>query len=262
MKNEKMIKTAAILAAGLGSRLEHQVGEKPKGFIVIDGKPIVEESVLKLLECGIERIIIGTGYESQYYEELARKFPQIDCIHNDKFREAGSMFTLYSLRHKLTESFVLLESDLVYHEDGLKVLLEDRNEDVILGSGRTGAHDAVHIAVDHNEHLVDMSKDPSVLHEVHAEFVGISKMTHSAYQNLCRFFEEEFKNNPRLDYDFALPKISEETKFYVRKHEELVWCEIDDEDHLIRAREIVVPRIRALESRDKIKVKALRNKAY
>ena len=65
-----MIKTAVIMAAGLGSRFGKMTEFIPKGFVEVNGKSMVVRSIEALIACGIERIIIGTGYKKEMYEEL------------------------------------------------------------------------------------------------------------------------------------------------------------------------------------------------
>jgi 2-aminoethylphosphonate-pyruvate transaminase len=48
-----MIKTAVILAAGMGSRIRKRAGNRPKGFLMIDEKSIIEHSISKLIEAGV-----------------------------------------------------------------------------------------------------------------------------------------------------------------------------------------------------------------
>jgi 2-aminoethylphosphonate-pyruvate transaminase len=62
-----MIRQAVIMAGGLGSRLKNLTEAMPKGFLEIDGVPIVETSVKKLFAAGIEEIIIGTGHCSEWF---------------------------------------------------------------------------------------------------------------------------------------------------------------------------------------------------
>jgi len=40
-----MIKTAVILAAGMGSRIRKRAGNRPKGFLRIVKKPFIENSI-------------------------------------------------------------------------------------------------------------------------------------------------------------------------------------------------------------------------
>ena len=65
------IKTAVILAAGLGSRLGGMTKSMPKGFLRLGSKPIIEESIEKLLSVGIEQIVMVIGHQAQLYENLA-----------------------------------------------------------------------------------------------------------------------------------------------------------------------------------------------
>ena len=82
-----MIKTAVIMAAGLGSRFGHMTETMPKGFIECGGKAMVVRSIEALIACGIERIIIGTGYKKEAYEQLASSFPQIECVFSPRYAE-------------------------------------------------------------------------------------------------------------------------------------------------------------------------------
>ena len=86
-----MIRQAVIVAGGLGSRFGNRTKEMPKGFIEIDGVPMVERSVQKLIAAGIEEIIIGTGHCSEYYDELAKKYHIIKTVRNDNYANTSSM---------------------------------------------------------------------------------------------------------------------------------------------------------------------------
>lgn len=65
-----MIQTAVILSAGLGMRLKTKTDDKPKGFITLGKSPIIRESVDKLLDAGIERIIIVKKIENLAWGEI------------------------------------------------------------------------------------------------------------------------------------------------------------------------------------------------
>ncbi len=230
-----MLKTAVILAAGLGSRLREQTKNKPKGFIILHEKPIVEESILKLFESGIERILIGTGYLSESYEKLARKYSAIQCIKNNDFASTGSMYTLYNMREYIDDDFLMLDSDLVYDKSGLNIIIQNSKNDIILGSSKTNSGDESYIDVDERHYLLNVSKKKGELNSVYAEFIGITKISHETFQELIRFSEERFLLNPMLDYEYALVGISKHIKIAVLKIEDYSWCEIDNEDQLKRA---------------------------
>ena len=78
-----MIRTAMIMAAGMGTRFGQYTELIPKGFVKVGGIPMIVRSIDTLLSCDIERIVIGTGYKQEVYEELKTDYPmlkQIVCI--------------------------------------------------------------------------------------------------------------------------------------------------------------------------------------
>ena len=235
------VEAAVIVAAGLGSRLGDRTKLKPKGFLELEGRSLIERSVEKLFAAGIKRIYIGTGYLSSYYEDFAAKDHRISTIKSDRYETTSSMYTLYNMRRQVKEDFLLLESDLLYHPDALSFLLEDKRPDVILASGWTKSNDEVYIECDKKGNLQKMSKKHDELESPYGELVGISKVSLERYKMMNRVFETA--DNPKIDYEYVFVKTAEEKPYPVRKEESLIWCEIDDESHLKRALEQILPRI-------------------
>lgn len=236
-----MVKTAVILAAGLGSRLKEKTKLQPKGFLELKGKSLIQRSIENLLNSGIEKIYIGTGYLSEVYEEFSLGYSQIETIKSDKFETTSSMYTLYNMRSQIQEDFLLLESDLLYDPEALVHLINDEIEDIILSSGKTNSNDEVYIETDINNALVQMSKNKNELQSIYGELVGISKVSQARYKLMCEAFEEQ--TNPKIDYEYIMVVTSSKKPFYVKKIEDLIWCEIDDEEHLNRALEKILPKI-------------------
>lgn len=238
------IKTAVILAAGLGSRMKDRTKSNPKGFVEVDGKAIVERSIEKLIDAGITTIIIGTGYLSEHYDRLKGKYPQIITCRSSRYAETGSMFTLYNLRELVKDDFLLLESDLLYDRNGLRELINDSRPDIILASGKTGSNDEVYIEADNNHNLVNMSKKADDLAQISGELVGISKISLPTFDKMLAYAETQFGHGGnQFHYENDFVGISGDVSIYVKKIEDYRWCEIDDEDHLNRALTLVYPRI-------------------
>lgn len=237
--------TAVILAAGLGSRLKDRTKEKPKGFIEVDGKSLIERSILNLLDAGIRKIIIGTGYLHEHFDSLREKYP-IQTFRNQDYSTTGSMYTLYVLSHLIDEPFLLLESDLLYESDALGHLLNDPLDNIILASGATNSGDEVFIQASASHELQQMSKDAATLKNVSGELVGISKLSEMALRDMCSFAEGSYKKENRaMHYEDALVGVAERRHVHVKVIDDLIWCEIDDDNHLSRALNIVYPKIKA-----------------
>lgn len=238
-----MITTAVILAAGFGSRLNDKTKLRPKGFLEVEGRSLITRSIELLLSAGIKHIYIGTGHLSGFFDELIEIYPQITTIRSDKFETTSSMYTLYNMRAEISDDFLLLESDLLYGPDALAHLLTDPRKDIVLASGKTNSNDEVYIEADENQDLVAMSKVKENLKSIHSELVGISKVSHSRYQHMCELFEGQ--ENPKIDYEYIMSSSSRTKPFPVKKVDDLVWCEIDDESHLNRALNLILPKLKA-----------------
>ena len=239
-----MIRQAVIVAGGLGSRFGNRTKLMPKGFIEIDGTPMVERSVKKLIEAGIEEIIIGTGHCSEYYDELAKKYHVIKTVRNDNYANTSSMGTLEVCVPYIKGDFILLESDLIYDAVGLKVLQNESRSNVILASGKSNSHDEVYLAADENHVLNEVSKNKEIIPNPAGELVGITKISKSCLEKMMEYY----KSSPdliKLDYVSALKYVSVNCEpVYVRKVEYYAWTEIDDESMLDRALNQIYPRIK------------------
>ncbi len=239
-----MVKTAVIVAAGLGSRLKERTKLIPKGFLELNGKSLIQRSVDNLLEAGVEKILIGTGYLNEVYDEFASKYDNIVTIKSDRYKTTSSMYTMYNMRDSIDGEFFLLESDLLYEKDALKILNQEEKKDVILASGATLSDDEVFIETDGQGFLVGMSKRPEDLNNINGELVGISKISYEKYREMCDYFQSVMDEKPKIDYEYVMVATSKNgNPFYVKKEEDLAWCEIDDEAHLKRALEKVLPKI-------------------
>ena len=238
-----MIKTAVIVAAGLGSRLKGRTEMQPKGFLEVGGIPLIIRSIGQLREQGIEKIIIGTGYHSEFYEQLARESSDIVCVKSPVYRETSSFYTLYNLRSKVDDDFLLLESDLIYEPRALKELIEDKRDNLVLASGATASEDEVFIEAGPDGHILEMSKKRDALNKVSGELVGISKISREQFLKLCLLAEKDEMLLKKGDYESAIVSLSATSPFYMKKVEDLVWAEIDCEAHLERVIEKILPRI-------------------
>jgi 2-aminoethylphosphonate-pyruvate transaminase len=241
-----MIRTAVILAAGMGTRLRDEVENIPKGFLRLGQQSIIEESIVRLVAAGIRDIIIVTGHCADHYDRLAAgQDGLVRTVHNPRFADSGSMYSLYCARDVIDdESFLLLESDLIYEPRALTELLVEPAADAILLSGLTGAGDEVWVET-RDDNLVAMSKDRKALSGfVAGELVGISKISAALFTLMQEIADRAFETSLRYDYETdCLVAAGARRSIRCPLVPDLVWAEIDDPGHLQHARERIYPRI-------------------
>lgn len=77
--------SAVIMAGGFGMRLRPLTETTPKPLLKVAGRPIIEHSVLRLVQCGIEKIFITVHYRAEdivaYFGDGSRFGAKIEYIH-------------------------------------------------------------------------------------------------------------------------------------------------------------------------------------
>ena len=241
---DTVIRSAIILAAGMGVRLRELGQRIPKGYICLGTRVILEESISHLVAVGIRHIVVVTGHLAEFFELLPAKYGGIvRLVHNPLYAESGSMYSLYCARQHVDEDFLLLESDLIDERRALTSCLENRHENVVLLSGNTNSSDEIFVETNQEGHLVSMSKNRHALGATIAgEFVGISKVSQRLFGVMLRRAVESFRTTRHVDYETDC-LVSSAGLVAVNCHlvEDLIWSEIDHASHLWRARNVVYP---------------------
>lgn len=234
---------AVILAAGMGRRLAPTGHQGPKGGLVLSEGSIIDDSIRRLLKAGIEQITIVTGFQAEFYAELAQSLSsRISLIHNPQYADSGSMYSLFLAREQVKEDILLLESDLIYEQRALSTVLENPAENLLLLSGSTGAGDEVFVAADRERRLLAMSKQRDRLPSgIAGELVGISKISPTLLEAMCAYAGKYFAETHSLHLDYetdAMVAAARTTPIYCLTIDDLLWSEIDDANHYQRAIEI------------------------
>ncbi len=229
------------MAAGLGSRFGKMTETMPKGFIEVGGQSMVVRSIETLVACGIQRIIIGTGYKKEAYETLREKFPQIECVFSPRYAETNSMYTLWNCREVIgDDDFLLLESDIIYSRNAITELQENVHPDMMLITPVTKFQDQYYVEYDGDGILTRCSTTRSEI-DAKGELVGIHKLSSPFYHQMCVAYGSIVTEKPKLGYEYQLLWMSQHVcPVYVLNSSDVKWYEIDDEQDLAYAEKKIV----------------------
>ena len=238
------INTSVIIAAGMGTRLEGHGHLRPKGFLEVGERSIIEESIDHLKLAGITRIIIVTGHQAHYYQDLAaHSNGLIETVNNPIYADTGSMYSLYCARGHVDTDFLLLESDLIYQQKALDEVIQQPEKDVVLMSGPTHSSDEVWIESPQGK-LRAMSKNSEEVGSIDGELVGICKISKTLFKLMCDDVATEMTVNPKYCYETdCLVSVSRNYPIHCHRVDHLIWSEIDDATHLRRARDLIYPQL-------------------
>jgi len=252
---------AVILAAGMGIRLEELGQQIPKGFIDLGDGPIVRESIRKLRACGIKRVVIVAGHLAEFFERLQTELGSwVEIVRSRDFATTGSMESLTRAADIVHDNILLVESDIVYEQRAISLLLEHSAKDIVLASGPTMAGDEVFVrTVGTNVRGISKAfsrNEPSIA----GEFVGLCKLSGALVREMCARAATRGAHSGAYELD-VLPQCLDTFDVQCLAVPDLVWGEIDDWQQWDHVRRVVMPRLRELENRQSTHRKAAHGSA-
>ena len=109
------VDNAIIMAAGYSARCMPLSNVMPKGLFKIKGEILIEREIEQLMEAGISEIIVITGFMSDKFEYLRKKYGVI-LVYNKDYDKYNNMSSLYAAREYMKNSYILC-SDNYYEEN-------------------------------------------------------------------------------------------------------------------------------------------------
>lgn len=238
-EEKKVVKTAVILAAGRTTDFD-----RPVGMLEIEDFKLIDRTLNILKENGINKIVIVTGYESQYYEEYFKDSKNIKLVKSDRYIWTGTMHSLALAKDFVDDDFLLIENDLIFEARAIKELVESKNRDCILFTNESGSGDEAFVEIRDN-HLFKMSKDIHQFNKIDGEMIGITKISYKLYQMML----DEFKNNvnPYLNYEYVLLDVARDYNIGFVKIDDLAWADADSKKEYEKIKNNLFPIMRRRE---------------
>jgi len=238
-EEKKIVKQAVILAAGKSEEFG-----KPVGMLEIEDFKLINRTLNILKENGITKIVIITGYESEYYEECFKNSKNIILVKSDTYKWTGTMHSLSLAKEYIDDDFLLVENDLIFERKAIKELVESGNRDCILFTNESGSGDEAFVEIRDN-HLFKMSKDIHQFNRIDGEMIGLTKISYKLYTMMLL----EFKGNvnPYLNYEYVLLDVARNYNIGFVKIDDLAWGDADSNKEYEKIKNYLYPTIRRRE---------------
>lgn len=120
---------AVIMAGGLGTRLYPLTKETPKPMLPINGKPILERIIEKLMAQGFHNFYISINYLG---EQIKKYFKNgldwgISIEYIEETKRLGTAGALFQLKESIQEPFIVMNGDIITDLD-FRSLLKFHND--------------------------------------------------------------------------------------------------------------------------------------
>lgn len=225
-----------ILAAGKGTRL-NGTANRQKGLIEIGGISLLRRQIVALQRSNITEIVVVLGFEGGGVRNECGEGVQF--VENPLFAQTGSLYSLWLAREHLSDGFVVLNSDVLFHPMMLESLLNWPHDDALLISycdelTEPLGDEEMKVKVK-GDVVLDISKEMSPL-EADGENVGIVKFGSAGAKLLVRYMDDLIAKGfvnawaPRAFLEFAINHT-----LYAVSTRGYPWIEIDFPEDYERA---------------------------
>jgi len=237
-----------ILAAGKGTRL-NGVELKPKCLFEVGGSTLLQRQTSALSEAGIDEVVLVLGFEAERIQRHCG--PNVSFVSNTRFGETSSLYSLWLAKEHLTDGFVVLNCDVLFHPELLTRLLASPFPDALLvdfvdKQNNQLGDEEMKVKVSEGR-VVDINKHMNPA-EADGENVGVVKFSREGARRLIAEMDRLISSGD-CDRDWA-PRAFREFALRYPLHaistENFPWIEIDFPEDYRRAQDEVFPRIRAM----------------
>jgi len=230
---------ALIMAAGKGSRLYPLTEDKPKSFVTIDDKKIIDYQIELYKKNGINDIIIVTGHMHEMIEEYVKDEVNVRTVYNPFYDLSNVLTSFWFGMSLLKEDFIYSHADTIFDEPILMKLLEANGDIVLPIDIKPCGEEEMKIQVDENGHPLHLNKTMAT-EQALGEFIGVAKISASSIPLLTQSADKHIKNkNFSAFFEVALQDLinSNRELFTLVDVSEYYWNEIDFLEDYEKARE-------------------------
>lgn len=230
---------ALILAAGMGKRLKELTAGNTKCMVKVNGITIIERTLRILDKKQLSKIVLVVGYKGQnlidYIETLGIQTP-IEYVDNPIYNKTNNIYSLALAKNYLMdEDTLLLESDLVFEEALIDMLLEDPRRNLALVDKYESWMDGTCMVLDEDDCIVDFIPGKHLKYDKREKYyktVNIYKFSRefaaNTYMPFLEAYAKAMGNNEYYESVIKLIAMLETKEIRGKRLNGQVWYEIDD----------------------------------
>lgn len=231
---------AIILAAGMGRRLGELTKHNTKCMVEVNGSKLIDRALLFLSHLNLNRIIIVVGYESQnLIDHINNKYHNslnIIYVHNTIFDKTNNIYSLALAKEYFKEDdTLLLESDLIFEEEMLQMLVNAPDPDIALVAKYEPWMDGTMVCIDDDNNIINFIPKKAFRHDERDRYyktVNIYKLSrdfiNGQYLPLLEAYCKMKGNNEYYEEVLRVLTMIDKSRLKALPIGDIKWYEIDD----------------------------------
>lgn len=255
---------AIILAAGMGKRLKELTQNNTKCMVKVNGVSLIDRMLHQLEEKKLSRIIIVVGYEGKklvdYITTLNIRTPLV-FIDNPVYDKTNNIYSLALAKEWLCrEDTLLFESDLIFEDSVIDVLMEDPRATLALVDKYESWMDGTCIKIGDNDSIDSFIPGKKLKFNETKEYyktVNIYKFSkhfsETCYVPFLDAYQSALGQNEYYEQVLRVITMLDDAEIKAKRLNGQRWYEIDDIQDLDIAESIFAPdddqRVKMLQTR-------------
>ena len=230
---------AIILAAGMGKRLGEFTKDNTKCMVEVNGVKLIDRVLTFLSHLNLNRIVIVVGYKAKNlvnYIENQYGNLNIEFVENPIYDKTNNIYSLALAKEKFKEDdTLLLESDLIFEESMLRLLIDNQQPDLALVAKYEKWMDGTMVTIDDDCNILNfISKKEFKQEEVDKYYktVNIYKFSKSYINNqylpLLEAYCQMKGNNEYYEEVLRVLTMIDKSSLKALPIGDKKWYEIDD----------------------------------
>lgn len=189
-----------ILAAGKGTRMNQLTKNKPKCFLKINGKTLIERLLSQLKRLKFKDISIVTGYKSKAFN-----FKNIKYFFNKNYENTNMFYSLMKAKSKMKKDALIIYSDVLLSNHILKKMSQtQKNFAVAVDTNwkkywkfRFGKinRDLETLKINNKNQIQEIGKTTKNLKNIDARYIGIIKTSKKINKKIISIWKDEKNKN-------------------------------------------------------------------
>ncbi len=211
-----MMNKVIIIAAGLGSRMKGYTEMRPKCLLEFGDKTLLQRQIEAYNEAGISDISLVRGYKKECID-----YEGITYYDNDDYENNNILNSLFYAEEAISGPVVVSYSDILFESSVVKRLLESKHDisivvdidwrDYYVGRKDHPLEEAENVIFDANNDVVEIGKIMTNKDDVHAEFIGMLKLSPRG----AEIFKQHFHKSKALYWDKPFQRAAIFQKAYI-----------------------------------------------
>ena len=236
-----------ILAAGFGNRMSPLTDNTHKTLLKVNGEAIMDRIVSSLIQNGVNKIVIVTGYRSEELTAHLRinfENVEFEFIHNDRYRETNNIFSLALAfdQISLDDDILLIESDLIYTPDVIERAITSPYDNVALVSAYKTGLDGTVVKISGNRivsiyppHLQDEKFDLFDKYKTLNIYKFSKEFCNNEFKKLLVYYAKAIDDNCYYELILGILIYMQRQVIFCEIIDNEKWVEVDDPNDLLGA---------------------------